>query len=146
VDILESESLAGFDPRLERRRWRPVIDRIDGMPEGTIGLTASGKLSRDDYRTVLEPALAEGLESGELRLLFVLTSFDGLEPGAWAEDAKTGLKALVRDHAGWKRFAVVTDVEWVARATRAFSWMTPGEVLVRGMDGLEEARAWVAGK
>jgi hypothetical protein len=121
-----------------------VIERIDGMPEGAIGLTASGTLSLDDYRTVLEPALAEGIGSGELRLLFVLTSFDGLEPGAWVEDAKTGLRAIVFDHAAWKRFALVTDVEWVARATRTFAWMTPGEVIVRGMDGLDEARAWVA--
>jgi hypothetical protein len=27
-----------------------VIERIDDMPAGTIGLRASGKLSRDDYR------------------------------------------------------------------------------------------------
>jgi hypothetical protein len=121
-----------------------VIARMDGMPPGTIGLTASGKLTRDDYRDVLEPALAEGIGSGELRLLFVLTDFDGLEPGAWAEDVKTGARAMGRDHSAWKRLALVTDVDWVATATRTFAWMTPGEVLVRGLDGLDEAKAWVA--
>lgn len=121
-----------------------MIERIDGMPEGTIGLEASGKLSRDDYRDVLEPALSEAVESGELRLLFVLTDFGGLEPGAWIEDVKTGLSTWVRNHSAWKRFALVTDVEWVAKAMRMFTWMTPGEVLVRDLDGLEEARAWVA--
>ena len=120
-----------------------MIELVDGMPAGTIGLTASGKLSRDDYRNVLEPALAEGVGSGELRLLFVLTDFDGLEPGAWIEDVKTGLSAWVRDHSAWKRFALVTNVEWVAKAMRMFTWMTPGEVLVRDLDGLEEAKAWV---
>jgi hypothetical protein len=93
---------------------------------------------------VLEPAPAEGVESGELRLLFVLADFDGLEHGAWVEDAKTGLKAWMRDRSAWKRFALVTDVEWVAKAMRMFAWATPGEVLVRGLDGLDE-RAWVAG-
>jgi len=39
----------------------------------------------------------------------------------------------------------VTDVEWVAKAMRAFSWLTPGEVLIRDLDGLEEAKRWVAG-
>ena len=58
-----------------------MIERIDEMPAGTIGLRASGKLSRDDYREVLEPALREGIDSGELRLLFVLESFDVLEAG-----------------------------------------------------------------
>ncbi len=26
-----------------------------------------------------------------------------------------------------------------------FTWLTPGEVLIRGLDGLEEAKRWVAG-
>ena len=120
-----------------------MIERIEGMTEGTIGLRATGKLSREDYRDVLEPALAAGIGSGELRLLFVLDGFDGLEPGAWIEDAKTGLSAWGRDRAAWKRFALVTNVEWVARAMRMFTWMTPGEVLVRDLVGLEEAKAWV---
>jgi len=121
-----------------------MIERIDGMAAGTVGLRASGKLSRDDYTGVLEPALREGVESGELRLLFVLADFDGLEAAAIPEDMKTGLKAWVRDHSAWKRFALVTDVEWVAKAMHMFTWLTPGEVLIRDLDGLEEARTWVA--
>jgi hypothetical protein len=115
------------------------------MPAGTIGLRASGKLSKEDYRAVLEPALTEAVESGELRLVFQLTDFDGLEAGAWIEDVKTGLGALVRDHSAWRRFALVTDVEWVAKAFRLFTWMTPGEVKILGLEGLEAAKAWVAG-
>ncbi len=121
-----------------------MIERIEGMPAGTIGLRASGKLSKDDYVQVLEPALNEGVESGELRLLFVLADFDGLEAAAISEDMKTGLRAWVRDHSAWKRFAVVTDVEWVAKAMHMFAWATPGEVLITGLDGLEEAKSWVA--
>jgi hypothetical protein len=121
-----------------------MIERIDGMPAGTVGLRASGKLSKDDYTGMLEPALREGVESGELRLLFVLTGFDGLEAAAVAEDFKTGLGVWFRDHTAWKRFALVTDVEWVAKAMHMFTWLTPGEVLIRDLDGLEEARVWVA--
>jgi hypothetical protein len=121
-----------------------MIERIDGMPVGTVGLQASGKLSKDDYTGVLEPALREGVESGELRLLFVLADFDGLEAAAMAEDFKTGLRTWVRDHSAWKRFALVTDVEWVAKAMHMFTWLTPGEVLIRDLDELEEAKAWVA--
>ncbi len=121
-----------------------MIERIEQMPSGTIGLRASGKLSKDDYVEVLEPALREGIESGALRLLFVLTDFHGLELGAWPEDVRTGLRAWVRDHGAWKRFALVTDVEWVAKAMRMFTWMTPGEVMVVGLDQEEEAKRWVS--
>jgi hypothetical protein len=122
-----------------------MIGQIAEMPAKTVGLRASGKLSKADYTEVLEPVLRDAVASGELRLVFVLTDFHGLEPGAWPEDAKTGLRTLVRDHSAWKRFALVTDVEWVAKAMRAFSWLTPGEVLIRDLDGLEEAKRWVAG-
>lgn len=122
-----------------------MIERIEGMPAGTIGLRASGKLSKEEYRSVLEPALEEGIESGELRLVFQLRDFDGLEAGALVEDMKTGLKSLVRDHSAWRRFALVTNVDWVAKAFRLFTWMTPGEVKIFDLDGLEEAKSWVAG-
>jgi hypothetical protein len=36
-----------------------MIERIDGMPTGTIGFEANGKLTRDDYRHVLEPVLRD---------------------------------------------------------------------------------------
>jgi hypothetical protein len=121
-----------------------VIERIAEMPPGAIGLRAGGKLSREDYESVLEPALEEGIGSGELRLVFVIDDFDGLEPGAMIEDMKTGFKALIRDHSAWKRFALVTDVDWIATAFRLFTWMTPGEVKIFGLDGIDEAKAWVA--
>ncbi len=122
-----------------------MIERIANMPAGAVGLRAQGKLTKEDYRDVLEPALSEAVESGELRLLFVLTDFGGLEPGAWIEDVKTGLRAWVRDYSAWKRFALVTDVEWVAKATQMFTWLAPGEVMIGGLDSLQEATAWVAG-
>jgi SpoIIAA-like len=122
-----------------------VVERIDGMPPGTIGLRASGRLTRNDYRQVLEPALREGIDGGELRLLFVLTDFEGLELAAVPEDVKTGLSAWFGHHSAWKRFALVTNVEWVAKAMHMFAWVTPGEVMICDLDRLEEAKAWVAG-
>jgi SpoIIAA-like len=122
-----------------------MMERIEAMPAGVIGLQAAGKLSKADYTEVLEPALREGVDSGELRLLFVLTDFDGLEVGAWPEDFKTGMRVWVRDHSAWRRFALVTDVEWVAKAMRAFAWMAPGEVRTFGLDRRAEATEWAAG-
>jgi stage II sporulation SpoAA-like protein len=121
-----------------------MIERLEDMPDGVVGLKASGKLTKADYTEVLEPALREGVDSGELRLLFVLTGFEGLELSAVPEDFKTGMRTWIRDHSAWKRFALVTDVEWVAKAMHMFAWTTPGEVLIRDLDGQEEAKAWVA--
>ena len=121
-----------------------MIERIDDMPAGTIGLRASGKLTRDDYRQVLEPALKAGIETGELRLLFVLTDFAGLEAAAVPEDLKTGISAWFGHHSAWKRFALVTDEEWVAKAMHMFAWMTPGDVMIGDLDQFEDAKAWVS--
>ena len=122
-----------------------MIERIDDMPAETIGFRASGKLTRADYREVLEPALRDAAEKGEIRMLFSLTDFDWLEPGAWYEDLKTGLGLGIGHHSAWKRSAIVTDVDWVGKAFQFFAWMTPGEVKVYGLDDLEEAKRWVAG-
>lgn len=122
-----------------------MIDRIEEMPAGAVGLRATGKLTKDDYTGVLEPVLGEAVDSGELRLLFVLTDFEGIELGAVPEDFKTGMQTWVRDHSAWKRFALVTDVEWVAKAMHMFAWMTPGEVMTYGLDELDRAKRWVAG-
>jgi hypothetical protein len=122
-----------------------VIKPIEDVPAGVIGLRSSGRLTREDYTEVLEPALRNAIEAGGIRLLFVLDDFEGAEPGAWIEDAKTGIGAWVRHHAAWERFALVTDVEWIARATRMFSWLAPGEVRIFRPAELEEAKSWVAG-
>jgi hypothetical protein len=122
-----------------------VIERIEEMPAGTIGLSASGKLTREDYQQVLEPALEEGVRSGEVRLLFAIADFEGLAAGAVIDDVETGLRAWVREHSAWRRFAFVTDSEWLAKSMRAFAWLAPGEVRVFGLEEMAAARDWVAG-
>jgi SpoIIAA-like len=123
-----------------------MIERIDDMPAGTIGFRASGKLTKSDYRDVLEPVLRRAAEAGEIRMLFVLTDFDGVEPAAGIEDLKTGLGIGIGHRSAWKRTALVTNVDWVAKAFKLFAWVTPGEVEVYGPEELEDARAWVAGR
>jgi hypothetical protein len=121
-----------------------MIERIEEMPAGTIGLRASGKLSKADYTEVLEPALKEAVATGEARVLFEMPDFDGLEAGAWIEDAKTGLSVETKNRSAWKRIALVTDIEWMVRAMHVFAWLTPGELRTFGLGEAEEARRWVA--
>jgi len=122
-----------------------MIERIEDMPAGTIGFRASGKLTRADYKDVLEPVLREAAESGEIRMVFEITDFKGLEPAAWYQDIKTGLGLGLGHHSAWKRSAIVTDVDWICKAFEFFAWVTPGEVMVWGPDQLEQAKAWAAG-
>ncbi len=120
-----------------------MIERIEGMPPATIGLRAEGKLTKEDYVEVLEPALKEGVESGEMRLLFEIADFEGLAAGAIKEDVETGLRTWAREHSAWKRFAFVTDTEWLAKSMRAFAWLAPGEVRVFGLSESDAAREWI---
>jgi hypothetical protein len=122
-----------------------MVEKIEDMPAGTIGFRASGKLTKEDYTEVLVPILKDAVEAGEVRMLFVLSDFEALEPRAWLEDAKTGLELGFLKHSAWKRSAIVSDAEWVKKAFRMFAWMTPGEVKVYELGEEDEARAWVAG-
>jgi hypothetical protein len=122
-----------------------MVERIEGMPSGTVGFRASGKLTPEDYREVLAPALREAVDSGEVRMLFVLSDFEELEPRAWLEDAKTGFELGFLERSAWKRSAIVSDAEWVKKAFRLFAWMAPGEVRVFELDQEDVARDWVVG-
>lgn len=121
-----------------------MVERFYDVLAGVIGLRASGKLTKADYEDVLEPALNEAVETGEARVLFVLPDFDGLEPKALLEDIKTGLAVEVKNRGAWKKLAFVTGVEWIAKATRMFTWAVPGELKVYEMAGLDDAREWIA--
>jgi hypothetical protein len=121
-----------------------MIERIEDAPDGVIGIRASGKLTKDDYVNVLEPALKEAIDSGDARVLFVLPHYDGLEPKAFFEDVKTGLEVELRNRSAWNRMAFVSGVEWISKAMRLFTWAMPGELKVFEMDELDEAKTWGA--
>jgi uncharacterized protein (TIGR02246 family) len=123
-----------------------MIERLPDMPPGTLGFRVAGKVEREDYRDVLVPELHRVLQSGaKLRTLYLIEDLDDIEPGALWADAKLGLDLGFRHHGDWERSAIVTDQEWLARATRLFAWMIPGEARVFGVAELEGAKQWVAG-
>jgi SpoIIAA-like len=121
-----------------------MVERIEEMPAGTIGFKVVEGLTGDDYRERIEPALAAAAEAGEVRLLFEIDAGFGMDAGAVMEDAKTGLKLGLGHLKAWKRTAVVTDVDWIRKAIKAFGFMSPGEVKVCEPDELGAAKVWVA--
>jgi hypothetical protein len=123
-----------------------MIERLPDMPSGTLGYRASGEIERSDYTEVLVPDLHAAVKSGEgLRTLYVIEDLDEIEPSALWADSKLGFDLGVRHHDAWVRSAIVTDIEWMARAARMFLWMIPGEARVFPASELDAAKAWVAG-
>ena len=123
-----------------------MIERIEGMPAGTIGFRATGQVTGDEYRETLLPPMREAVAAGDVRMVFVAgPDFDKFEPGALAQDTKTGITLGLGHLSAWKRTALVTDVDWIRKALQMFAWMTPGEVRLFDLDELEAAKEWVAG-
>ena len=116
------------------------------MPPGTLGFRAAGEIERADYEKVLAPELRHAIEAGGgLRTLYVIEDLEEIEPGAYLADARLGFDLVVRHRDAFVRSAIVTDIEWMARATRMFAWMIPGETRVFSLADLDQAKAWVAG-
>ena len=118
-----------------------MLNAIPGLPSGVIGFEVTGKLEAEDYRDTLAPAVAKAADDGDIRLVMVLPSFEGIEPEAIWEDTKLG----VTNWSAWKRVAFVTDVEWMTQAMRWFGWMSPGEMKHFPLAERAAAIAWVAG-
>jgi stage II sporulation SpoAA-like protein len=122
-----------------------MIELLQDMPDGVIGIRVSGRVRGDDLRT-FKPAMDELLNTDELRIVEVIASdYEGFGPGGLVEDLKIGFGALFRHHSAFKRIAIVTDKEWVAHTLHALAWMVPGELALFGLDELESAKQWAAG-
>ncbi len=123
-----------------------MVEHLNDMPEGTLGFRITGDVERKDYDEVLVPELRRAIDAGTgLRTLYLIQDLDEIEPGALWADSKLGFDMGVRHHDAWVRSAIVTDVAWMARATKVFLWMVPGEARVYPVAELAEAKDWVAG-
>ena len=118
-----------------------MLARIDGLPEGVIGLRVVGRLSADDYKTELEPAVNAVVADGrKVRLLLELGSaYDGIDPGAVAADLGFGSEHF----RAFERMAVVTDIDWIRAGAGLFGPLMPGELKVYGTGELDAAKNWI---
>ena len=140
----EPESLENSRNRqyTERAGGFKMVEQIPGLPDNVVGFTAKGKVTADDYESVIVPAV-EGLiaREGKARFLYHLgDDFSGFEAAAMWDDAKLGLTHL----AEWERMALVSDVEWIRGAIKIFAFAIPGQIRVFHDDELAEAKRWVA--
>ena len=111
-----------------------MIEVLEDMPEGVVGVEAVGEVTADDYETVLIPTFEAGRAAHDhLNVVFVAGErFTGFSSGAMWDDVKWGTS-----HAkGWGRIALVTDVDWMRHLTKAFSL-----VGAEGHEGVPDQRA-----
>ena len=107
-----------------------MITELTDLPDGVIGFEAAGKLHAEEYRDVLLPAIERAAGAGDIRIVLVIRSFDGMTGGALWQDLKMG----VGHFRAWRRIALVTDI----------GWMTPGELRDFPLAERAEAVAWAA--
>jgi hypothetical protein len=119
-----------------------MIELIQDVPDNVIAFKFTGKVTGDDYETVLIPAMEAALEKyDKVRALAQMgPEFSGFEASAMWDDAKVGLK----HYTNWEKIALVTDVEWVIHSVKVFGVLVPGEVKLFSNDQLAAALAWVA--
>jgi hypothetical protein len=100
---------------------------------------ASGKLSRNDYRSLAPQVERMIHDHGKIRVLFQMSDFHGWRPGGLWED----IKFDARHYADIERLALVGNRRWerlMAGFCSPFTWAR-----IRFFDPTEmdEARQWV---
>ena len=118
-----------------------MVELMQDLPENVIGFNATGKVTGDDYETVLIPAMEAAIEKHDkVRALGQLgPEFGGFEASAMWDDAKVGMK----HYTSWEKIALVTDIDWIINSVKVFGFLVPGEVKLFGNDQLDEAKTWV---
>ncbi len=123
-----------------------MLETISGLPDNTLGFTAKGNITSEDYETVLIPAVEEKLKQfDKVRLLYHLgEEFEGFEAGAMWDDAKVGLAHITE----WEKIAIVTDVNWIRDAGKIFGFAietmsVPGHVKVFHNIEFDQAIEWI---
>ena len=131
----------------EWRAFRPtkenvVIELMEGLPSGVVGLEAVGTVTAADYELVAAPAIERALEGHrKIRLIHVLGDrLEGHEAQAIWDDAKLGLSHL----RSFERIAVVTDLTPVRTLVTSVGWSVPGELRLFSNAERTEAESWAS--
>ena len=118
-----------------------MIEILKNFSDNVVALSCKGQVTREDYDGILVPAILEALtRHDKIRLLYQTSAdFTGYDPGAIWEDLKIGVEHPTR----WERVAVVTDVDWIVRMVRIFSFLIPRPVKVFPPSATAQAHTWI---
>lgn len=99
--------------------------RMHTTPEGLIEVSASGRITEEDYQN-LAPQIHAALDQHErLRMLADLTQMAGISPGGVKEDVKLAISRL-GDLTTFDRVAVLTDSGVLGALSKTGGALIPG--------------------
>lgn len=117
-----------------------MIEIIEGLPRNVVGIAVKGRVTMQDCRDVLVPAMEKALKRHEkIRLYYELGS---RFPGAGWDDLDLGIESASR----CERVAIVTDIGWVRLTAKALRFLIPGKIRVFATIEAEEGRAWITAR
>lgn len=118
----------------------PMLELIEGLPKNVVGIAASGRVTMQDCRDVLMPAIKKSLKRHDkIRLYYELNS---RFPGSAWDDLDLGL-----EHASCcERVAIVTDIGWVRLTVKAVRFLIPSKIRVFAGIQAEEGLAWITAR
>jgi hypothetical protein len=119
-----------------------MLELITDIPSTIVGVKATGRIRKEDYKKVLLPALKDlyGRTGRVSLLLLIETKLRNYSIGAWTEDAKTGLRYFSK----WHRVAIVSSRKGIKRFTNIFGSLVPGQYKGFMTEELEKAKDWVS--
>ena len=119
-----------------------VIELIEGLPDGVIGLEGVGEVTSEDYTSVAVPAVEAALSRHKkISLMHVLGErFTGYSAGGEWDDAKL---ALLHPFS-FDRIAVVTDLDHIRKQVKRAGWLIPGVMKLFSNAQRAEAATWVS--
>jgi hypothetical protein len=119
----------------------PVTFNID-PDDAVIEVTASGKLTKDDYEIFLPPIEKFIEQHGKISVLFRMQDFHGWKVGALWEDTKFDLKHF----RNIQRLALVGESKWQEMMSKFCEPFTTANIRFFRPEQLDEARQWVRGQ
>jgi len=121
-----------------------MLKIMNDLPGNVLGVSAEGKITGEDYETILIPALEVKLKANKkIRMLYHLgNNFTGFDLSAMLDDAKIGMKHL----SAWDRIALVSDHEMINSFAKFFGYMLSCEVRIFKNEELDKAKIWISEK
>lgn len=118
-----------------------MIELLKGFPDNVVAMSAHGEVTKQDYETVLIPAVDKALKTNEkVRLLYEIgPDFASYDAGAAWEDFEVGMKHISR----WERVAVITDIGWIKHSMQLFGFFMPSVMRVYPVADAAKARLWI---
>jgi hypothetical protein len=120
---------------------RSQVTVMEGLPDDVVGVSVSGVITARDYAETIVPLIERKLGQHErIKLIYRLgPEFTSFTPGAVWSDARVGIMHLTQ----FSKIAVVSDIDWIRHAVRAFAPLIPGEVHVFAEARINDAKAWI---